>query len=93
MAKNKSQKNTQNRQSGLAEVKPKMKAGGETFIENGKFLLDLSKLVFGGIILTAIVETGELINTLVWSGLVAMLFFYILGILLVRIGNNKKNGL
>ena len=66
---------------------------GETTIENGKYLLDLSKLVFGGVILTVIVETQEFMNTLVGAGLIATVLFYLLGILLVKIGNNKKNGL
>lgn len=63
---------------------------GETTIAVGKFLLDLAKLVFGGVILTVIVNTGDIMDTLVWSGLLAMFFFFALGVMLVKIGNNKK---
>ena len=64
---------------------------GDTTIENGKFFLDLAKLLFGGIILTGIKERGVWDDPLIISGSVSMLLLYTLGIGMVKYGNLKKN--
>lgn len=56
-----------------------------------KYLVDLSKLIFGGIILTGIIGLQIDANRLIWLGAIAVLFtamlggiFYIIGKLIKR---------
>lgn len=81
-------------QSQLREtVHPKSeipKSQGETMVVNGKYLLDLSKLIFAGVILTGIRDKDSSQIWLTIWGILGMVILYLFGIILVRIGNNKK---
>ena len=64
---------------------------GETTIINGKYFLDLSKLIFAGIVLTGIKENNSWDDPILIVGFIVMLLFYVLGIGIVKYGNNIKN--
>ena len=63
-------------------------------IKSGEYMLDLSKLVFGGIVLVVIMQIESLSNrTLLVTGLLASVFTSVLGMLLVTFSQfNKKKG-
>lgn len=59
--------------------------------EMGKYCLDLSKLVFGGVILTAIMDLGVSKGHLIMMGILAVLIFATVGALGVYL-TISKNG-
>lgn len=61
------------------------------FAEMGKYCLDLSKLVFGGVILTAIMDLGVSKSHLLLMGILAVVIFASVGALGVylTINNNE----
>lgn len=58
--------------------------------EGGKYSLDISKLIFGGIILASIMKSDTDTNTLLWVGGITTLVFSVCGFFLVLI--SKKDG-
>lgn len=60
--------------------------------EGGKYSLDISKLIFGGIILASIMNTDTDTTILLWVGGVITLLFSLIGFLLILFSkkNNKK---
>lgn len=63
----------------------------ETILVNGKYLLDLSKLVFAGIVLTGVQKNRGLVEDQFLWGLVFTILLYFLGIILVSYSNFKKS--
>ena len=63
-------------------------------IKSGEYMLDMSKLVFGGIVLVVIMQIENLSNrTLLVIGMLACVLSSILGVLLVLFSqSNKKKG-
>ena len=63
-------------------------------IKSGEYMLDLSKLVFGGIVLVVIMQIENLSNQmLLISGSIAVVFTAILGMFFTsKSQSNKKKG-
>ena len=61
----------------------------KTIIELGKFFIDLAKLVFGGVILTVLLNYREYKMPLLVSGMMFIVFFVILGLMLIDRGRKK----
>lgn len=60
------------------------------FAEMGKYCLDLSKLVFGGVILTAIMDLDVSKSHLILMGILAVVIFASVGALGVYLTINKN---
>ena len=69
------------------EQKPKQK--NELAITFGKFCLDLAKLTYGGVFLTAIMQLSYDMSNAILYGAVAIVLLSIMGMLFVKIGNEK----
>lgn len=63
-------------------------------IKSGDYMLDVSKLVFGGVVLVVILQIEQLSNrTLLIIGMTACVFSSILGLLFILLSQtNKKKG-
>jgi hypothetical protein len=63
-------------------------------LESGRYMLDMSKLVFGGVVLVVILQIEQLSNrTLLIIGMTACVFSSILGLLFILLSQtNKKKG-
>ena len=74
------------------KVESKRKIKESLFSETGKFLIDVAKLVFGGVIITAIMQ-NEYIDqlTLIYYGTIAMLFSFAAGLILTSISLKLSN--
>ena len=59
--------------------------------ETGKFMIDIAKLVFGGIILAGIME-HESMNPkmLYWIGGIVVLFCFIVGLIFIALSKKRK---
>ena len=55
--------------------------------ELGKYLLDISKLVFGGVILSAVIDISENKFIIIGIGFLANIILALAGFLLIRIKN------
>ena len=62
----------------------------ELAIAFGKFCLDLAKLTYGGVFLSAIMQINYDMSKAIKYGAIAIILLAILGFLFIRIGNNKK---
>ena len=60
------------------------------FAEMSKYCLDLSKLVVGGVILTAIMDLGVNQGSLILMGLFAVTMFMVIGLLMMYLTVNKN---
>ena len=61
------------------------------FVEMGKYCLDLSKLVFwGGVILTAIMDSALNRTFLILSGTFAVMIFIVIGVLVMYLTSSKN---
>jgi hypothetical protein len=63
-------------------------------IKSGEYMLDMSKLVFGGIVLVVVMQIETLSNQILLTmGILASISSSLLGIMLVLLSNsNKKKG-
>ena len=61
----------------------------EQVVELGKFFIDLAKLIFGGVILTVLLDYSSYKMSLLIAGLVALFMFVTLGYQIIRYGNSK----
>lgn len=63
-------------------------------IKSGDYMLDMSKLVFGGIVLVVVMQIETLSNQILLTmGILASISSSLLGIMLVLLSNsNKKKG-
>ena len=61
----------------------------EVAIEFGKFLLDLAKLTFGGMFLTAIMDLSTDVERMIAVCAVVIVFISALGFIFIRKGNKK----
>ena len=55
----------------------------------GKFCLDLAKLTYGGVFLSAIMEVSFDMNKAMTYGAIAIILLLIVGMILVKIGNKQ----
>ena len=63
----------------------------ELAITFGKFCLDLAKLTYGGVFLSAIMQMSYDMTMAIQYGALAIILLAILGLLFVKIGNGKNN--
>lgn len=72
----------------------KQKTNELVLIKSGDYMLDMSKLVFGGIVLVLIMQIKGINNYLLLAlGIITVLLFSILGIIFFHISQkNKKKG-
>jgi hypothetical protein len=72
----------------------KQKTKELVLIKSGDYMLDMSKLVFGGIVLVLIMQIKGINSYLLLSlGIITVLLFSILGIIFIHISQkNKKKG-
>lgn len=72
----------------------KQKTKELVLIKSGDYMLDMSKLVFGGIVLVLIMQIKGINNYLLLAlGIITVLLFSILGIIFFHISQkNKKKG-
>lgn len=72
----------------------KQKTKELVLIKSGDYMLDMSKLVFGGIVLVLIMQIKGINNFLLLAlGIITVLLFSILGIIFFHISQkNKKKG-
>ena len=61
----------------------------EQVVELGKFFIDLAKLIFGGVILTVLLDYRSYKMPLLSAGLVSLAMLVILGYQIIRFGNKK----
>ncbi len=63
-------------------------------IKSGEYMLDMSKLVFGGIVLVVVMQIETLSNQILLTmGILASILSSLLGIMLVLLSkSNKKKG-
>ena len=61
----------------------------EQLVELGKFFIDLAKLIFGGVILTVLLEYMTYKMPLLATGLISIMMFVILGFHLISYANKK----
>ena len=66
----------------------KEKEKNESLIELGKYFYNLSGLVFGGVILTILLDFKEDKVPLLFAGLIAMVLTAMAGWVLIKRGNN-----
>ena len=78
-----------NRQLETVEQKP-AKEKNMVAIELGKFLLDLAKLIFGGMFLTAIMDLTADRERIIYVCVLVILLLAVMGLIFIRYGNNKK---
>jgi len=67
------------------------KGYGENLIELGKLFYDLGKLVFGGDVLTILLDYRDDKTALLVVGVVVMVLCFVLGWILIARGNRIKN--
>ena len=72
------------------DISPK-KGYGENLIELGKLFYDLGKLVFGGDVLTILLDYRDDKTALLVVGVVVMVLCFVLGWILIARGNRIKN--
>ena len=72
----------------------KQKTTELVLIKSGDYMLDMSKLVFGGIVLVLIMQIKGINSYLLLAlGIITVLLFSILGIIFIHISQkNKKKG-
>lgn len=58
-------------------------------VELGKFFIDIAKLIFGGVILTILLDYRDYKMPLLISGLLTLVFFVILGTMIIKKANNN----
>lgn len=58
-------------------------------VELGKFFIDIVKLIFGGVILTILLDYRDYKLPLFVSGMVTIVFFVILGTMIIKKANIK----
>lgn len=73
----------------LQSVEKKSKERIEELVELGKFFIDLAKLVFGGVILTVLMDFYPYKQPLLEAGILSMVLFLIFGYQLIRYANRK----
>ena len=56
-------------------------------VELGKFFIDIAKLIFGGVILTILLDYRDYKMPLLVSGLITLVFFVILGTMIIKKAN------
>lgn len=87
--KSKPQPAALNKQQQTGEVGLMKDEKNELAITFGKFCLDLAKLTYGGVFLSAIMQLSYDMGNAVRYGAVAIVLPVILGMLFVKIGNDK----
>ena len=76
--------------SGISAKKPEKPIRDNKFlIEVGKYFLDISKLTFGGLILSSIVGMNFDLENLMVYGIAASFFFALFGFTFIRVANEK----
>ena len=83
----KAQANQLNRQLEPATVMPKERK--EQVVELGKFFIDLAKLIFGGVILTVLLDYQSYKMPLLIAALVSLVMLVTFGYQVIRYGNRK----
>jgi hypothetical protein len=83
----KAQANQLNRQLEPATVIPKERK--EQVVELGKFFIDLAKLIFGGVILTVLLDYQSYKMPLLMAALVSLVMLVTFGYQVIRYGNRK----
>ncbi len=58
--------------------------------ELGKYFIDISKLIFGGVVLSQIISISENKNLVLILGIIAAIFFAIIGFIVIKERRNKK---
>ncbi|MBQ6768614.1 MAG: hypothetical protein IJP46_08145 [Prevotella sp.] len=76
--------------SQLVAAKEQKAEKDEVAIEFGKFLLDLAKLTFGGMFLTAIMDLSYNMEKVIVACALIIIFMSIMGFVFIRYGNKKK---
>jgi len=76
-----------NKQLMREEKKPRERS--EQLVELGKFFIDLAKLVFGGVILTVLMDFNPYKQILLEAGLLSLVVFVSFGYQLIRLANKK----
>ena len=71
----------------LAQAGKKTKERREHVVELGKFFIDLAKLVFGGVVLTILLDYESYKLPLFYTGIVVLVLFVELGYQLIKYGN------
>ena len=61
----------------------------EQVVELGKFFIDLAKLIFGGVILTVLLDYQSYKMSLLMAGLVSLVMLVTFGYQIIRYGNRK----
>ena len=83
----KAQANQLNRQLEPATVMPKERK--EQVVELGKFFIDLAKLIFGGVILTVLLDYQSYKMPLLIAALVSLVMLVTFGYQVIRYGNRN----
>ena len=83
----KAQANQLNRQLEPTSMMPKERK--EQVVELGKFFIDLAKLIFGGVILTVLLDYQSYKMSLLMAGLVSLVMLVTFGYQIIRYGNRK----
>lgn len=80
-------------QAAIAQVNEKEKCRNEKnefIVEVGKFFVDLAKLTFAGVFLTAVMDISlDMVEVMKW-GLAVILAFAVLGFVVLKLGYGKK---
>ena len=71
----------------LAQTEKKTEKRREHVVELGKFFIDLAKLVFGGVVLTILLDYESYKLPLFYTGIVVLVLFVELGYQLIKYGN------
>lgn len=74
----------------LEPVEKPRRERDEFTIEVGKFFLDLAKLTFGGMFLTAIMDVSYDMEKVIKICSMAILILAVIGFIFIKLGNNKK---
>ena len=83
----KAQANQLNRQLEPTSMMPKERK--EQVVELEKFFIDLAKLIFGGVILTVLLDYQSYKMSLLMAGLVSLVMLVTFGYQIKRYGNRK----
>ncbi|MDY4852343.1 MAG: DUF6722 family protein [Prevotella sp.] len=76
--------------SGISAKNPEKPIRDNNFLsEVGKYFLDISKLTFGGLILSSIVGMNFDLENLMVYGIAASFFFALFGFTFIRVANEK----
>ena len=76
--------------NGVSAKNPEKPIRDNNFLsEVGKYFLDISKLTFGGLILSSIVGMNFDLENLIAYGIAASFFFALFGFTFIRVANEK----